>query len=520
MASCHRNREYPDQENLWVVTRPWQLLQRRTAPARDIPPLKNPRVDSFLPHPMTRRPALPADPAATSATRATLRGASLPGSALPSAGVPGATFGLPTAVALLVSNMVGTGVFTSLGFQVLDLTSGFALLALWAVGGCLALSGALCYAELGAMYPQSGGEYVYLTRAWSPRLGFIGGFVSMTAGFAAPIALAGIAFGRYASAVVPIAPMAATVGVLVVVALVHWTHVAGARIFQVTTTSITVVTICAFIATGLAIGPVEAISFAPSPTAWREIASAPFAISLIYVVYAYTGWNSIGYVAGEIRAPQRTIPLALSVAVVLVAVLYLLLHLVFLRTVPIAALRGTVEVGALSGARILGPIGGRVMSGIISLVLVATISGFLMAGSRVTQAVGAGSPGLRWLAARSADGVPRRALALQLGLIALLIVTASFEQVLAYAGIVLNLCNLLAVTGLMRLRRTAPDTPRPFRTPLYPLAPLTFAGLSLWMIGFVIWQRPAVLLAAAGTIALGGLLFRWASGGRARPVTP
>ncbi len=437
----------------------------------------------------------------------------------PDVALPAATFGLPTAVAILVSNMVGTGVFTSLGFQVQDLGTGFALLALWAVGGSLALAGALCYAELGAMFPQSGGEYVYLGRAWSPRVGFIGGFVSMTAGFSAPIAIAGIAFGRYAAAMAPIPPMAATVGVLTVVSLVHWTRVAGARVFQVTTTSITVVTILAFIVTGLVVGPVEPLSFAPSSTAWREIGSAPFAISLIYVVYAYTGWNSIGYVAGEIKEPQRTIPLAVISSVLLVAALYLLLHWVFLRTVPMDALRGTVEVGALSGARIMGPIGGRAMSGVIALVLVATISSFLMAGSRVTQAVGAGSPGLRWLAHREADGVPRRALGLQLGLIALLIVTASFEQVLAYAGIVLNLCNLLAVIGLMRLRHIAPDLPRPFRTPLYPLAPLTFAALSLWMIGFVIWQRPAVLLAAAGTIAIGGLLYGWAAAEPSLPNT-
>ena len=301
------------------------------------------------------------------------------------------------------------------------------------------------------------------------------------------------------------------------VSVVHWTRVAGARVFQVTTTAVTVTTILGFILTGLLIGPVEPVSFAPSGAAWREIGSAPFAISLIYVVYAYTGWNSIGYVAGEIKEPQRTIPLAVITSVLLVATLYLLLHWVFLRTVPVDALRGTVEVGALSGARILGPVGGRAMSGVIALVLVATISSFLLAGSRVTQAVGAGSPRLRWLAERAADGVPRRALGMQLVLVAVLIVTASFEQVMAYAGIVLNLCNLLAVIGLMRLRRIAPDIPRPFRTPLYPLAPLTFAALSLWMIGFVIWQRPAVLLAAAGTIVVGALLYGWVA---AEPGSP
>lgn len=420
--------------------------------------------------------------------------------------------GLAAAVAILVSNMVGTGVFTSLGFQVVALSSGFALLTLWAVGGLLALSGALCYAELGAMYPRSGGEYVYLTEAWSPMLGFIGGFVSMTAGFAAPIAIAAIAFGRYAAQVVEVAPMLATVIVLSLVSLVHFTGVSRARVFQLTTTGATIVIITAFIITGLVIGPREPISFAPNASAWNEITSAPFAISLIYVVYAYTGWNAIGYVAGEIREPQRTIPRAVIGAVLLVATMYLLLHWVFLRTVPLDALRGTVEVGALSGSRILGDIGGRVMSGIIALVLVATISGFLLAGSRVTQAVGEGVGGLGWLGVRSSDGVPRRALVLQLALIAFLIATASFEAVLAYAGIVLNLMNLLAVAGLMRLRRSAPGLPRPFRTPLYPLTPLVFAALSCWMIVFVVWQRPTVILAALGTLAVGGLLFRWLEG--------
>jgi APA family basic amino acid/polyamine antiporter len=405
--------------------------------------------------------------------------------------------------------MVGTGVFTSLGFQVVDLSNGFALLSLWAVGGLLALSGALCYAELGAMHPRSGGEYVYLTEAWSPTLGFIGGFVSMTAGFAAPIAIAAIAFGRYAAQVANIAPMLATVIVLVLVSLVHFTGVSRARIFQLTTTSTTIVIIAAFIVTGLFIGPREPLSFAPSAASRTEITSAPFAISLIYVVYAYTGWNAIGYVAGEIRDPQRTIPRAVVGAVTLVAVIYLLLHFVFLRTVPLDALRGTVEVGALSGSRILGDIGGRAMSAIIALVLVATISGFLLAGSRVTQAVGEGVSGLGWLGARGADGVPRRALSLQLALIALLIATASFEAVMAYAGIVLNLMNLLAVAGLMKLRRSAPELARPFKTPWYPFTPLLFAALSCWMIVFVIWQRPSVILAAVGTLVVGGALFRW-----------
>ena len=146
------------------------------------------------------------------------------------------------------------------------------------------------------------------------------------------------------------------------------------------------------------------------------------------------------------------------------------------------------------------------MSAMIAAVLVATVSGFLLAGSRVTQAVAADKPRLAWLAIRSTDGVPRPALAFQIGLTGLLIATSTFEQVLAYAGVVLNLMNLLASLGVMRLRKIAPDLHRPFRVPFYPATPLLFAALSCWMIGFVIVQRPAVLLAALGTLILGALL--------------
>jgi APA family basic amino acid/polyamine antiporter len=358
------------------------------------------------------------------------------------------------------------------------------------------------------MLPRSGGEYVYLARAWSPALGFTGGFVSITAGFAAPMAIAAMAFGRYAAAVVAVPPLVATLGVIAVIATVHWVHVHGARLFQVATSTVTIGVILVFVAVGLTIGPVEPIAFAPTPAAWREIAAAPFAVSLIYVVYAYHGWNAVGYVAGEIREAQRVIPRAVVGAVLLVGALYLLLHLVFLRTTPIAALAGTVEVAALSAMRILGPAGGRVMSGMIAAVLVATVSGFLLAGSRVTQAVAAGTRRLAWVGVRSADGVPRRALAVQVGIALFLIATSTFEEVVAYAGVVLNLMNLLAVLGVMRLRRIAPELPRPFRVPLYPLVPLGFTAISLWMIGFTVSQRPGVLLSAVGTLGLGTVLHR------------
>ncbi len=412
-----------------------------------------------------------------------------------------------TALAILASNMIGTGVFTSLGFQVVDLHAGFTLLTLWALGGVLSLTGALSYAELGAALPHSGGEFVYLGRAWSPVMGFLGGFVSMTAGFAAPIALAGIAFGRYASVVLPISPGTASICVLGLVAVVHWSAVPTARAFQVAATATTLLVIVAFIVVGLVAGPSEPIGFAPTAQSWREIASRPFAMSLIYVVYAYTGWNSVGYVAGEIRDPQRVIPRTVLGGVLLVGTLYVLLHWVFLRTVPARELAGTVEVGALSATRIAGAVGGRVMSGIIALVLVATTSGLVLAGSRATQAVCAGTPGLARWGTLSANGVPRQALFVQFVLVVVLILTASFEKVLAYTGFVLNLTSLLTVVGLFRLRQREPSLVRPYRAWGYPFTPLVFIGLSTWILVAVLVSRPLVLVAALVTFALGGVAY-------------
>ncbi len=424
--------------------------------------------------------------------------------------------GAATAFAMLISNMVGTGVFTALGFQVLTVHEGFALLSLWVFGAVLSLTGALSYAELGAALPHSGGEFVYLGRAWRPWVGFLGGWVSMTAGFAAPIALAGIAFGRYASALLPVTEMQASLAVLVFVAIVHWSTLRAARRLQVFATTATVVLIASFIVLGLAIGPVQPLSFAPTRAAFAEIVSAPYAVSLIYVIYAYTGWNSIGYIAGDVKDPHRLIPRTVTGSVGVVAALYVLLNWVFLRTVPLSALGGTVEVGALSASRIAGDAGGRWMSGVIAMTLVARISGLTLAGSRATQAVCAGTPRLARIGAVSSNGVPRAALALQFALVAVLLLTGAFETVLAYAGFVLNLSSLVTVMGLLRLRRTEPQLDRPFLVPGYPFTPMLFIALSVWMLVFVLLQRPLVLGAAVLTLASGAAVYALAGQGRDR----
>jgi APA family basic amino acid/polyamine antiporter len=410
-------------------------------------------------------------------------------------------------VAILVSNMVGTGVFTSLGFQVVGTHTGFALLAAWAIGGLLALCGAACYAELGAAMPRSGGEYVYLGEIFNPFLGFLGGWVSMTVGFAAPIALAGIAFGRYLSAVVPVTPLEASLAAIAVVSAVHASDLRLARRFQVAVTAATVGLIVVFIAAAVRYPHPVALPLGPSRAAVAEILTPTFAVSLIYVSYAYSGWNAAGYVAGEIRDPQRTLPRALGLGTAVVTVLYLLLNWAFLRTVPTAQIAKVVEVGAKSATAMIGPVGGRVMSAVIATVLVGTMSAMILAGSRVTQAIVADLPAVRHVVQVSREGVPRRAILLQLGLTVVLLLTNAFEPVLTYAGFTLELVTLLTIVGLVVRRHRAPPGPDAVRAWGYPVTPVIYALISGWTLIFVIAQRPLESLAGAATLLIGALVY-------------
>ena len=428
-------------------------------------------------------------------------------------------FGFAGATSVLVANMVGTGVFTSLGFQALDLHTGGALLSLWIVGGVVALCGAIAYAELGALLPKSGGEYVYLGQAWHPLAGFLGGWVSMTVGFAAPIALSSMAFGRYLSAIVPVSPRAASLAMLAFVVAVHLAGLHAAKRFQVAITSTQLVLVAAFIVTGLAYAsPVPLDMGLDTGRALQEVLSAPYAVSLVYVSFAFTGWNAAGYIAGEIERPERTIPRSVVASTLLVTVLYLLLNFAFLRTVPLTEVAGKVEVGALSARAMFGEAGGRAMSGIIAAVLLASISAMVIGSSRVTQAVAESLPQWRVLGVRGADGVPRNAILAQGVLILVLLLTNSFETVMLYAGFTLNLMSLLTVLGMMRLRRTAALMPRPYRAWGYPVTPLVYAALSLWTLGTLLMQRPGASLAGLATVVVGIAI--WVLGNRTATRLP
>jgi APA family basic amino acid/polyamine antiporter len=422
--------------------------------------------------------------------------------------------GPPTALAIVVANMVGTGVFTTLGLQAAGLAEGFALLSLWALGGLVALCGALSYAELAAALPRSGGEYHFLSRIFHPTLGYLAGWISVTVGFAAPVGLAAMALGRYAATLWPVSPRLVAVASVLGVGLFHLVDLQLGKGFQNLVTLAKLAVIGVFLAVGLMAAPVPGgLALLPSAASLEALLTPAFGWSLVYVTYAYCGWNAAAYLINEVKDPLRTVPRALFWGTLLVTLLYLLLNGVFLRTVPAVELRGTLEVGALSARYLFGAEGGRIMAGALCLALLSTLSAMILAGPRILQVIGEDVAPLRFLALRSRRGVPVRAIALQQGLALAFIATDSFEGVLTYAGFTLNLCALLTVLGVIRLRRRAPDLPRPFRVPLYPLPPLLFAGVSTVSLVLVLWERPWAVLASLLTLGAGGLLI-------ARSLTP
>jgi APA family basic amino acid/polyamine antiporter len=403
----------------------------------------------------------------------------------------GSTVSVVVATAIVVADMVGVGVFTSLGFQVKDIPSGFSILLLWVVGGIVALCGVFSYSELGAMFPRSSGEYNFLARAYHPAFGFLAGWVSATVGFAAPVALAAMAFGQYAKAVIPGAPpLLLAIGVVWLVSLVQLAGVRHSSTFQLIATSLKVALIVGFLAAGFLIGTPQPVSFAPSAADWGHVASAPFAIGLVFVMYAFSGWNAATYIIGEMRTPQRSLPRALLTGTLVVLVLYVALNAVFLYTAPIDKLAGQLDVARVSGSYIFGEVGGRIVAAMICIGLVSSISAMMWIGPRVMMTMGEDIPVLRVFARRSTRGAPAYAILFQLAISSLMLLSESFEAVLDLIQFSLLFCSFFTVLGVIKLRITRADLPRPYRAWGYPVTPVLFLLVTLFMMYYLLTERP------------------------------
>lgn len=396
--------------------------------------------------------------------------------------------------AILIANMIGTGVFTSLGFQVLDIHSGYAILLLWLIGGVVSMLGAICYSRLTVLMPRSGGEYVFLSKIYHPSLGFLSGWVSLIIGFAAPIAAASFAFGSYFNNFNPwisrqfgfsIAPATAGASVILLLTLLNiLKKIAGAK-FQFIFTTIKILSILAIIAIGLSVPETGNTNFAFDHAFTSEIFTPAFAISLFFISYSYSGWNSLCYITEEIENAQKKIFKNLLLGTSFVTIIYVALNYTFLRVIPMEELSGCPDIVMKFAEHALSPSVAHLASGLICVLLLSTINSMIIIGPRVSKSIGEDFSKLNFLSKENKGESPYFGLIIQLALALIYLFSASFEQLIIYTGFVLNIFTFLSVLGLLFIKE---NTNR-FK-PKKLIAPLLFLSYSLWLLFYGVYRKP------------------------------
>lgn len=412
------------------------------------------------------------------------------------------------ATAIVVSNMIGTGVYTSLGLQAAGVHSVLALVFIWITGGLVAFCGALTYGELAVRYPKSGGEYIFLSKIFHPSIGFMSGFISMTIGFAAPMAISAIALGTYAGNLIPVAPVIIAVVVIVSLTVLNTSSFRTGTNFNFITAAINVSLILTLCIIGFVKGhhPDFQLTFRQSDV--KEIINPAFAVSLVYVSFAYSGWNSAAYITHQVKDPVRNLPLILISGTLIVLFLYTLLNFIFLYTVPMQELEGQIDIAFLAAKNIFGPSGGKFVALIISIGLIASINSLLIIGPRVTQAIAEDYKLLRFLGTENKSGSPFFATIFLTTVALLLIGTSTFEQIMTLIGFTLSIFTILSVTGVFVIRyRMRKNNEELYHTFGYPFIPVFFILVEGCMMLYVFANRPVQSLIGIGITLIGSVVY-------------
>jgi APA family basic amino acid/polyamine antiporter len=433
--------------------------------------------------------------------------------------------GLPSATVLVIANMVGTGIFTLSGFILLELQNTQLLLLCWLLGGLFALIGALCYGELGAMFPHAGGEYVYLREIFGPLSAFVSGWISLIVGFSAPIAAAAIAFATYLLGSEHVAwfsfslfgvaildfSLITFIAILTVV-LLSYVHIHSVRLGKNTQNFLTafkIFFVLFLIFGGFFFGKGDFLRIEEAFfTSAQSVSYGALAVSLVFISFAYSGYNAASYLGGEIKNPQRNLPLSLFLGTLFVTALYLLLNLVYIYALPQEQMSGMLEVATGAAQNLFGDTLGSLIGIAIALGLLSVVSAMVMAGPRVYYAMA--KDGLffqKFKHVCDKRKTPVHAIILQAFLAIVMIVTSTFETLLIYIGLTLSLSSMLSVYGLMRLRSKEPTRERPYKTPLYPLLPILFLLANGGIVLFSLLNKPQAALYALATIGLGVMFY-------------
>ncbi|MCB0640858.1 MAG: amino acid permease [Phaeodactylibacter sp.] len=418
--------------------------------------------------------------------------------------------GWVSAGAIVIANIVGTGVFTSLGLQLQSIQNTWSILILWILGGLISLFGAFSYAELGTHLPKSGGEYHFLSEIYHPFLGYLSGWVSLTVGFAAPIALAAMAMGAYMDKFLPVSAELIAVLSILLLSVVHSMSIRQSSRFQNLFTLLKILLIAGMVLAAFLV-PSQANALDFSDTWKLELVSPAFAIALVYVTYSYSGWNAAAYIIEEIKNPKINLPKALIGGTSLVCILYVLLQYGFLRQAPLDALAGKVEIGQVVAEYMFGWEGSRGVSFLISLLLISSISAMVWVGPRITRAMANDYRLWQFLATDNKHGIPVRAIWFQTFISVLLIITGSFEQVFLYSGFILQVFTTFTIAGVILLRIRLRGTGQGYKSPGYPILQIVYLLVSAWILIYLLYDKPQESLLGFVNLLLGALTF-WMNG--------
>ena len=423
-----------------------------------------------------------------------------------------------TAACVLISNVIGSGLFTTTGFMARDLGDPWLILALWIAGAILALLGALSYGELGAAMPEAGGEYVYISRAYGRFPGFLSGWTSFTIGFGAAIAAAAMGFAAYVLRLFPIGAdtnllaKLLALGLVWILTAIHVAGVSASGFVQRLLTILKVGAILLLILCAVTVGNGNWNNFQAAsvtqpvlPVTW----GIAF-VSFIFVTYAYSGWNAAAYIAGEIDRPERNLPLSMLWGTLFVGVLSILVNVVYFYALPLATLaqEPILPVAEKAAVALFGPAAAHLVALLLCISIAGAASAMIWVGPRVYYAMACDGlfPAL-FSETRHDDEVPAKSIVVQSLWVSALILSGTFEQLIIYSGFALAVFSALAVGSVIVLRWRNPELPRPYRVPFYPLTPLLYLAVSLLIVIYTAFERPMESLLSTATVLSGAPFF-------------
>lgn len=425
--------------------------------------------------------------------------------------------GLFPATNIVVANMIGAGIFTTSGLLMVGLNNPLLMLALWVAGGIIALCGALSYGELGAAMPGAGGEYLFLSRLYNPVFGFLSGWVSFIVGFSAPIAASAMGFSEYFCRALPVIPgwfessgimgPAATktflsVSIILIFSIIHYRGIKTGALIQNILTILKVALIVFLLLAGFLSGKGDISNFnsvggvASGLAGWKTIG-----LSLMWIMFAYSGWNASTYLGAEIRDPIKTLPRSLLFGTGIVIFIYLFINVLYVYSIKPEDMKGVISVGGLAMGNLFGQSADKLFSLLIAFALFSSLSAFIIIGPRVYYSMAKDGLFFKSVARiHPKFQVPSNSIMLQCLIAVILTLSGTFEQVLTYMGFSLGIFPILTVTGVFLQRRYNPTAPR---LPGYPYTQLLYISTGVLILTLSFLERPIESSIALGTVLIG-----------------